>query len=313
MSKFYGAIETYLSLRADNTVRQYRQIIKQWLEFCGSEELAFVTDQGNVWAFIAHLKKQKGQVSRITNSSEIVWNTIQRKLIVLKAIYDHLMKANLTLVNPFDEEQFTQKRTSRAKRATEQVPFEEVMKLISVPGTKGKKLIRDTTILTLLFAGGLRRSEVTSLELRDIKITQFGTVYIRLKQQKNGEITEQALPQWSHEHVLLALETRKKEGALQHHPLVTHYRGELELATNEPIDDKTLYRYFKKYCRLAGLPTTLTPHSARATAVTKLLQDGMSYREVQEFSRHASVTMVEVYDKRVFGVERSPAKKLSYS
>jgi integrase len=62
----------------------------------------------------------------------------------------------------------------------------------------------------------------------------------------------------------------------------------------------------------AGAGRYATPHSARATAITKLLADGIPHREVQEFSRHSSIQMVEWYDKRRFSVEQSPAKELSY-
>jgi hypothetical protein len=48
------------------------------------------------------------------------------------------------------------------------------------------------------------------------------------------------------------------------------------------------------------------------TAISKLLSDGISHREVQEFSRHSSVQMVELYDKRRIGVEDNPGKKLEY-
>ncbi len=56
----------------------------------------------------------------------------------------------------------------------------------------------------------------------------------------------------------------------------------------------------------------MSPHSARATAITKLLDSGFSHRDVQEFSRHASVQMVEIYDKRRLQVDESPAKKLEF-
>lgn len=62
----------------------------------------------------------------------------------------------------------------------------------------------------------------------------------------------------------------------------------------------TLYGSWVRALTRAGLdPRHYTPHSARATAITKLLADGVPHREVQEFSRHSSVRMVERYDKRV--------------
>jgi integrase len=82
--------------------------------------------------------------------------------------------------------------------------------------------------------------------------------------------------------------------------------------TTKPMSDTGLYLLFKQYCMAAGAGMHATPHSARATAITKLLADGIPHREVQEFSRHSSIQMVEWYDKRRFSVEESPAKELSY-
>ena len=53
-------------------------------------------------------------------------------------------------------------------------------------------------------------------------------------------------------------------------------------------------------------------HSARATAITRLLAEGIPHREVQEFSRHASIQMVELYDKRRIGVDKNPGRGLDY-
>jgi integrase len=78
------------------------------------------------------------------------------------------------------------------------------------------------------------------------------------------------------------------------------------------MSDTGLYLLFKQYCMAAGAGMYVTPHSARATAITKLLSDGVPHRVVQEFSRHASIQMVEWYDKRRFDVEQSPAKGLVY-
>ncbi len=78
------------------------------------------------------------------------------------------------------------------------------------------------------------------------------------------------------------------------------------------MGDKFVYRLFKDYLRRFKLNPNYSPHCARVTAITQLLKQGMNHREVQELSRHASVSMVERYDRRRFEIEESPSKKLSY-
>ena len=109
------------------------------------------------------------------------------------------------------------------------------------------------------------------------------------------------------------IESRKREGAYPGDYVFVSYRGPAgRIQTDLPLSCSGLYKLFKGYCMRAGAGRFATPHSARATAITKLLSDGLNHREVQEFSRHASVQMVEVYDKRRLGVDQNPAKTLKY-
>ena len=78
------------------------------------------------------------------------------------------------------------------------------------------------------------------------------------------------------------------------------------------MGEKYVYRLFKEYLARFKLNPDYSPHCARVTAITQLLKQGMNHREVQELSRHASVAMVERYDRRRFEIEESPSKKLSY-
>jgi site-specific recombinase XerD len=81
---------------------------------------------------------------------------------------------------------------------------------------------------------------------------------------------------------------------------------------SEAMGEKYVYRLFKEYLKRFKLNPDYSPHCARVTAITQLLKQGMNHREVQELSRHASVAMVERYDRRRYEIEESPSKKLSY-
>jgi len=106
---------------------------------------------------------------------------------------------------------------------------------------------------------------------------------------------------------------RKKGGAGEADYVFVGFTGRAgATVTSKPMSDTGLYLLFKQYCMAAGAGSFATPHSARATAITKLLADGIPHREVQEFSRHSSIQMVEWYDKRRFDVEQSPAKGLTF-
>ena len=82
--------------------------------------------------------------------------------------------------------------------------------------------------------------------------------------------------------------------------------------SDKPISDTGVYLLFKHYCQVVGAGTHAPPTCARATAITKLLADGIPHRQVQEFSRHASIQMVEWYDKRRFSVDENVGVGLEY-
>jgi integrase len=106
---------------------------------------------------------------------------------------------------------------------------------------------------------------------------------------------------------------RKTQGAKPGDYLFNSYRGRGgRNPVSAPISTHGIYELFKRYCKQAGIKEFVSPHSARATAITRLLSRGIPHREVQEFSRHSSIQMVELYDKRRLGVEDSPGRGLDY-
>ena len=341
-------ISAFLSLKSPNTQRTYLSVISEWSEFLGAKagsveaaKKVVSAGQKQALAYRKWLESRPGQKPRYTTSarngskergimrsskaqknqkrdglqSSLGNATIAKKLVVLRRIYRLLISCNFyTTTNPFDQENLPVPSVkSGRKRPTEMIPYDRVRELLDLPDVKTEKGLRDKVILSLLFGAGLRRSEVLNLRLGDIRKTQKGTVFLRLRSTKGKTDADQTIPPWAAKVVDDLIELRKKQGAAEMDYLVNSYRGPGgRTATSEPLSDSGLYRMFCDYCRRAGINVWASPHSARATAITRLLDDGLSHREVQEFSRHASVQMVEAYDKRRYGVEKNPAKDIKY-
>ncbi len=344
-------IETFLSLKSANTQRTYRGILEEWCTFLkgsGSDnELTHrfidATDLDAI-RYRKWLENRPGQKPRIgspTSSSTgralvarsekmaksntsgqtrdgtqltLANATIAKKFAALRRIYRMLHSHNLVSDNPFGTDKVPPpKAKSGQKRPTEMIPFEKVQEIIALPNTKTTKGIRDKALLSLLFGAGLRRAEAVNVRLADVKRSQQGTSYIRLRSTKAGNDAEQSLPEWAAESIHALVEARKEKGAESGDYLFISYRGRGgAVETDIQLSTSGVYKMFRSYCKKAGVTGNVSPHSARATAITKLLEDGISHREVQEFSRHASVQMVEAYDKRRLGIEKNPAKGLSY-
>ncbi|RMG39387.1 MAG: hypothetical protein D6719_13475 [Candidatus Dadabacteria bacterium] len=339
-------ISAFLSLRSQGTQRTYAGVICEWCDFlgapAGSREAALLMLKASDLDALRYrkwLEGRPGQRPRITVSDEksssqlpvkglknskkldglqftLSNSTIAKKIAILRRIYRMLIGAGIGLKqNPFDSDKVpAPSRKSGQKRPTEMVPYQLVMKIVKTPDNSTPKGIRDRALLAVLFGGGLRRSEAVALRIADVKRSQKGTLYLRLRATKGKRDADQALPSWVEPFIISLLEQRRKEQASSGDYLFISYRGfAARGATRYPLSESGVYKLFKKYCAVAGAGKFLTPHSARATAITRLLENGIPHREVQEFSRHASVQMVEVYDKRRLSVDENPARELDYS
>jgi integrase len=349
-SRVWLRISAFLSLKSPATRITYSGIINEWCEFLGakagterSSQLILSATDLHAIAYRRFLEKKPGENPRFQSSershSETTKRelstasqsgrgkkkdgldatqsnaTIHKKFAALRRIYRMLLASNLGLLeNPFEVDKVPPPaKDAGRKRPTQMIDFELVMDILTAPDPNTPKGRRDRAILAVLFGGGIRRSELVSLRIADVRKSSAGTTFLYLRHTKAKRDAEQALPDWAAAPLWDLVAERKLEKAADGDYLFLGFTGRAgQRIADKPISDTGVYLLFKRYCLAAGAGSFATPHSARATAITKLLADGIPHREVQEFSRHASIQMVEWYDKRRFDVEQSPARGLSY-
>jgi integrase len=79
------------------------------------------------------------------------------------------------------------------------------------------------------------------------------------------------------------------------------------------VSGSTIYAIVKKYAKMVGVTRNVSPHSCRATAISQLLENGESPRNVADFAGHASInTTIGSYDKKRDGLKNSSAMKLKF-
>lgn len=346
--KVWLRISAFLSLKSPATRVTYSGILAEWCRFLhtepgtpeGADAIISATDLHAI-AYRKFLEQKPGEKPRMARMTGKVSSdrgitierasgrgvkkdgldatqsnaTIHKKFAALRRMYRMLVSSNVGIAeNPFEADRVPPPpKDAGRKRPTQMIDFELVMEIVSIPDAETPKGRRDRAILATLFGGGLRRSEVVGLRIGDIKRTSSGTTFLYLRHTKAKKDAEQAIPRWASDHLWELVRERKSHGAMDGDYLFVGFTGKGgQTITTKPMSDTGLYLLFKQYCMAAGAGAHATPHSARATAITKLLSDGIPHREVQEFSRHSSIQMVEWYDKRRFSVEKSPAKELSY-
>lgn len=163
---------------------------------------------------------------------------------------------------------------------------EEVARLLAAPEVETDLGLRDRAILELMYAAGLRVSEVIGLEVGEVQF-QVGCLVVRGKGSK-----ERLVP--VHQTALDWL-TRWLEG-----PRGRLLKGQVreEVFLNRDggrLSRMGLWKLIQRHARKAGLPAEMTPHTLRHTFATHLLLGGADLRSVQLMLGHADVSTTQVY------------------
>jgi len=167
---------------------------------------------------------------------------------------------------------------------------------VTGPGRKvdeGLLLCRDRAMLELLYAAGLRVSELTGLNLLDIETREL-MLRVRGKGNKErivpyGSKAQQALERyWPVREELLAQTSTRRRAAPHTDAVFLNYTG-------RRLTQRSVGRIVKKYVRLINVNWDLHPHSLRHAFATHLLADGADLRAIQELLGHQSLSTTQKY------------------
>jgi len=307
------ALRLWLFNKAGNTKSTYGQIVADWLSHVPHDRMLEPTTR-DVYEYLVYLERKKGTKTRNDLEGNFWPSTIRKYITCLRSFYNFLVTTNAAESNPFLDPSFDlgMFKVSQ-KRPTEFIEFDAVERILAAYSERdGKTGIRNRAIMAVLFGTGLRKSEVRNLLLGDVRKTPAGTWYVHLRHTKSKRDRSPALGDWALGPMLTYRQQRIDEGAKDSSPLFVGYEQSTERPAQVPMAPKTLYLIFKYAAARAGVSSAATFHSGRATVVSKLLNDGAEYREVQEVTGHSSVQMVESYDKRQYGPDKSATKKLGW-
>ncbi|HWL87864.1 MAG TPA: site-specific tyrosine recombinase XerD [Polyangiaceae bacterium] len=163
--------------------------------------------------------------------------------------------------------------------------FPEVERLLAAPDRNKPRGVRDAAMIHLMYASGLRVSELVSLTLSDLD-TQRGVVSCLGKGGKRRlvPVGEAAL-----DHVKTYLEGARHR----------HARPETRVLFVSPrggaLTRQGFWKLLKRYAAAAGITTTLSPHKLRHSFATHLLRGGADLRAVQAMLGHADLGTTEIY------------------
>ncbi len=165
--------------------------------------------------------------------------------------------------------------------------YAEVEALLAAPKTRTKLGLRDRAMLELMYATGLRVSELARLTLHDVNAdAHFLRTVGKGSKERIVPVGKQAMD-WLRRYLAEA-RPRMGNGGTS--------RSEVFLSTRgRPLSTKTIWHLLKKYARAAGITKPLSPHTLRHSFATHLLNNGGDLRAIQEMLGHADISTTQVY------------------
>ena len=267
---------------SQNTLEAYRNDLGQFKEFV-RERLNGASHSADAWKlvdlpllnqYIADLRGRKGYRD----------STTARKVAAVKSFFGFLAGNGAISEDPTESLGSPRVGRSLPKYLSE----DEVARLLREAGKPGtSESHRDATILELLYATGLRVSELVGLNVPDI---DFEESYIRCWGKGSKERIVYLYPK--------ALEEVKGYIAGARKALLGSRKGETALFVNhrgERLTRQWVWNILKTYSKKAGIDQRITPHTLRHSFATHLLQNGASLRHVQELLGHSSISTTQVY------------------
>lgn len=305
-------IEAWLSMKALETARSYRSVIKDWFRFLGSKKDKQIlgVNREQIVGYVRELKSKTGEVARNDKSYISLSNaTINKKLVVLRGLYQMLHDEGLVERNPWKSSLITPPKTkNKMKRKTEALTVEEVKKLFSLINFQTRSGVRDYALMSICLGAGLRMGEALRLRLDDIMIDkEGGFCYLKIREPKNGYDHTQGLPDWAQEALSMLVSQRMTDTDAPNSTLFVRYNSKGK--ATKPLLFRTAARLMNKYYKLAGIKNKST-HSLRKTAIQQLARVEASIINIRDFARHKSVTTTEHYLDEIRKI--STIKKVVY-
>ena len=258
---------------AQNSLSAYRRdllLLAQWLYKDSGSDLYGVTEK-DLTAYIAHRRADKA-------------TTANRRLTVFKRFYRHALRINLVKSDPC----IGLRAAKQALRFPKTLSEDQVTALLKAPDIDTPLGLRDRTMLELMYASGLRVSEIVSLKTVALGLNEG---VVRVVHGKGGK--ERLVPfggeagQWLRRYLAEA-RIPLLEGKTTDAVFVGRHTG-------TGLTRQAFWALIKRYATLANIPVALSPHTLRHAFATHLLNHGADLRVVQLLLGHADISTTQIY------------------
>ena len=277
MEELIDEFINYLSVErglSQNTQISYKRDLNKYISYLKSKGINSMqtTTRKQITDFIMNLK-----------DSGLSANSISRNLAAIKSFHRFLV------IERYIKDDVTSVMDSPKlwKKLPEALNLEEVERLLSKPNLKDWLGIRDKAALELMYATGMRVSELVDLKLDNVNL-DVGFIKCKGKGQKERIIPVGRKAITAIERYLNKIRPKlvKKKENVQHLFLTRLGRK---------MSRQTFWKIIKKYLKKAKIKKEVSPHTLRHSFATHLLERGADLRVVQELLGHANISTTQIY------------------
>ena len=216
--------------------------------------------------------------------------TVKRKIASLKALFRYFEYKEMIPLNPFNKIQIKFREQITLPKTIPLYTVEQLLKTIYLQQNSAKTLyqkreaIKDSAICEMLFATGMRISELCSLNVNDVNLLD-GTILIHGKGSKERRI------HLANTEVIEILKNYRNTYNAEAKNCSSFFVNQ----SGRPLSEQSVRRMINKYTRIAGIEQHITPHMFRHTFATSLLEADVDIRYIQEMLGHSSINITEIY------------------
>ncbi len=263
---------TEVKKSSGNTISSYKRDLLKMCKYFKSNGIEGVQDLNStdLSTYIGTLDKQ-GMSSA----------TISRNIASIKSFFMYLFKNKVVIEDCADK----LKAPKIDKKVPEILSIEEINLLLNQPSDRTNKEIRDKAMLELLYATGLRVSELISIKLEDVNLTLN---YILCKDVNK----ERVIPiENAAKHALENyIKNARPDMCGNSDLLFTNLKG-------EKMTRQGFWKLIKSYAKRAGIEKDITPHMIRHSFAAHLVTNGADLKAVQEMLGHSDISTTQIYLK----------------